>query len=226
MDHPKNYQREYLASSAGRAPPTGTPGRFWIYDLPGTLDRHATPNPQAYIQAQFLHSLRAGPFLARSAPTAEFFVVPLPFDGNPAVQGRADAAAVMAYVRHRWPYFNASLLHASPNHLLTFVGDHGPDLVVPAPGRLRVREVPASLRRLNVRLPPELDVASTRRHWVTLMMTGNPEVGYAMRCDAMRCDAMRRDAMRCDAMRCDAMRRDAMRCDAMRCYAGRFPLGS
>ena len=107
---------------ASSAPPPGhlaPGGQIWIYELPAHLDDHATPNPQAAIQAQLIRSLRASPYLASEPGAASYFLVPLPFDGNPGFQGREDSGAVLSYVRHTWPYFNASLAHGEPNHLLT-----------------------------------------------------------------------------------------------------------
>ena len=104
--------------------------QVWIYELPEQLDDRATPNPQAAIQAQLIRSLRASPYVASEPSAASFFLVPLPFDGNPGFQGREDSGAVLSYVRHAWPWFNASLRRREPNHLLTFVGDHGIDLAV------------------------------------------------------------------------------------------------
>ena len=105
-------------------------GQVWIYELPAHLDDRATPNPQAAIQAQLIRSLRASPYVASEPSGASFFLVPLPFDGNPGFQGREDSGAVLNYVRHTWPWFNESLRRSEPNHLLTFVGDHGIDLAV------------------------------------------------------------------------------------------------
>ena len=105
-------------------------GQVWIYELPAHLDEHATTNPQAAIQAQLVKSLRASPYVATDPKSASFYLIPLPFDGNPGFQGREDSGTVLSFVRHTWPWFNESLRHAEPNHLLTFVGDHGIDLVV------------------------------------------------------------------------------------------------
>lgn len=114
------------------------PGLVWIYDLPEYYDQHATQNPQAVIQAQLVHSLRASPYVASDPSKALFFLIPIPFDGNPGTRGRADSAAVLGYIRRTAPWFNRSLSH-QPNHLLTFVGDHGIDLVVHR-GKPRLRE--------------------------------------------------------------------------------------
>ena len=88
--------------------------QVWIYELPEQLDDRATPNPQAAIQAQLIRSLRASPYLASEPGAASFYLVPLPFDGNPGFQGREDSGAVLDYVRHTWPWFNASLRHSEP----------------------------------------------------------------------------------------------------------------
>ena len=167
---------------------------MWIYELPAHLDDRATPNPQAAIQAQFIRSLRASPYVASEPSAASFFLVPLPFDGNPGFQGREDSGAVLNYVRHTWPWFNASLRHSEPNHLLTFVGDHGIDLAVrTATGRgahgqggsarasglllnpNMLREAKPRRFGAAVPLPPEIDAAGRLRHWVQLTMSGNPE---------------------------------------------------
>lgn len=147
-------------------------GQVWIYELPEQLDDRATPNPQAAIQAQLIRSLRASPYLASEPGAASFYLVPLPFDGNPGFQGREDSGAVLDYVRHTWPWFNASLRHSEPNHLLTFVGDHGIDLAVPTAtdpetaggGATGQGNNPSLLREPKPRrlgpaipLPPEID---------------------------------------------------------------------
>ena len=164
-------------------------GQVWIYELPAQLDDRATPNPQAAIQAQLIRSLRASPYVASEPGAASFFLVPLPFDGNPGFQGREDSGAVLSYVRHTWPWFNASLRRSEPNHLLTFVGDHGIDLAVRtatghgAKGQGGGARTSGLLREAKPRsfgpavpLPPEIDAAGRLRHWVQLTMSGNPEV--------------------------------------------------
>lgn len=135
-----------------------------IYDLPPTLIvKHQSTNPQAFILQELRDSIAAGPFLAPSPTSASFFLVPIAFP--PMGRGRQSVAAVLTYLRLAYPFFNASLTHAEPNHLVVYAGDMAMD-------------VPPSKRYEHEPLPPELDVAHKRRHWVALTLTGNPEAGF------------------------------------------------
>ena len=140
----------------------------YIYELPPTVVvQHQSTDPQGFIAQALRESIVASPFHTTSAESASFFLIPIAF---PAMgRGRLAVAAVLTYLRHRHPYFNASLAQSEPNHLVVY----GNDLAMDVPPGKRYPKEP---------LPPEIDVSrgvfEKQRWFVALTLTGNTEAGF------------------------------------------------
>ena len=138
--------------------------KIYAYDIPARLiAKHTSITGQEVLQEVLTSAIRShAAYRALDGREASFYYVPISFHWGG--KARASVAAILTYLRHAFPFFNASLKTTVPNHLLLFTGDLGMD----AP-RSRTFADP---------LPAELDVASVHRHFVALTLTGNPESGF------------------------------------------------
>lgn len=142
---------------------------IWIYELPAALVRKcSSPSGQNVLQTSLAAELRASPHHAQSPSQAHFFYLPVPIHWGG--KGRAATAALLSFVAHTEPWFNASLMwEKRPNHLLLYSGD----LAMDTP----------PTRRFSDTIAPAIDVASPSRHFIALTLTGNPETGFQVHKD-------------------------------------------